>query len=62
MILSSLLAGLVLFCFKSKQHRFSKKNKKKQKSTGLQPGLAGSTRRVTPGFFFVRFFFNSARF
>jgi hypothetical protein len=31
----------------------------------LQPGLAGSTRRVnrvTPGFFFLYFFFNPARF
>jgi len=46
---------------------------KKHKSTGLQPGfdrvlpgqpgLAGSTRRisrVTPGFSFTRFFFNPA--
>jgi hypothetical protein len=58
------------FFFKSKRRRFSKKTKKK--SMGLQPGLAGSTRspgqpvgsagstrrvsRVTPGFFFHRFF------
>jgi hypothetical protein len=43
-----------IFFLKSKQHRFSKK---KQKSMGLQPG-----RRVTPGFFFPRFFFNPAGF
>jgi len=42
--------------------------KKKQKSTGLSPGLdrvTGSTRRVsrvTPGFSFPRFFINPARF
>jgi len=54
------LAGL--FFFKSKRRRFSKKKQKKQKLTGLQSGLAGSTRRITPGFSFPHFFFNSAQF
>jgi hypothetical protein len=35
--------------------------KKKQKSTGLSPGL-DRVSRVTPGFFFPRFFVNPAQF
>jgi hypothetical protein len=46
-----------LFLKKSKRYRFSKKNKK---STGCNRVLSGhwSTRRVTPGFSFLHFFFN----
>jgi hypothetical protein len=61
------LAGSVFF-FKSKRRHFNKKNKKKQKSTGLQPGLdrvVGSTcqvSQVTPGVSFLYFFFNPSQF
>jgi len=51
--------GRVSCFFKSKRHHFSKK-KKKQKSTGLQPGLAGSTglpgQLGHTGFFLPLFF------
>ena len=54
--------GSILFFFKSKQRRFSKKNNKSQQVCNR---VAGSTRRVsrvTPGFFFPRFFFNPVGF
>jgi len=51
--------GRVIFFFKSKRRRFSKK--KNQKSTGLQLGL-DRVSRLTSGFFFPFFFFNPARF
>jgi hypothetical protein len=60
--------GQVNLYFKknSKRRYFSKKNKtKKTKVNGLQPGFAGSTRRVDwvkPGHDFSYFFFNPARF
>jgi hypothetical protein len=53
-------AGLVLFLKKLKRRHFSKK--KKNKSQRVCNRVAGPTRRVTPSFFFPRFFFNPARF
>jgi hypothetical protein len=51
--------GQFFFKKKLKRHRFSKKNKKqKQKSTGCNRVFD----RVTPGFSFLYFFFNPARF
>jgi hypothetical protein len=50
--------GSISILKKSKQRRFSKK---KTKVNGLQPGFAGSTRRVsqvTPDHDFSYFFFN----
>jgi hypothetical protein len=52
---------------KSKRRRFSKKKKKQKKTkvNGFVTGscrVTGSTRRVTPGFFFPRFFVNPALF